>query len=107
MTTTNTNTTATTTKSDVVAELHDLVGKGLLVDAGNGRFEVDGTYILRHGEYARPQYTPTRYKDGWGVAEVTFFLPGTLNAPKGRQRVELWSEYDEMTEWHRLQVDRR
>jgi len=74
-------------KSDVINHLIILENKGLLSSHSNG-WSVAGTYYLNHGEYSQPDYRPARYKDGWGVAKVHFYYPGTLNAP-GRQRVDL------------------
>ena len=48
----------------------------------NGSFYRPGTYYLRHGEYERPDYTPRRYKDGWGIHAKHYYFSGTLYAPE-------------------------
>ena len=41
-----------------------------------GIFSPAGTYVMAHGEYARPEFKPVRYGDGWGVKGVLhFYLP--------------------------------
>ena len=75
------------TKSDVIAYLVALEKTGFLFSHSNGWSQA-GTYYLNHGEYGQPDYRPTRYKDGWGVAKVHFYYAGTFNAPD-RHRVDL------------------
>lgn len=41
-----------------------------------------GVYMLRHGEYDRPDYMPRRYKDGWGIHCEQYYYRGTFNARK-------------------------
>ena len=43
-----------------------------------------GTYYLRYGEYARPDYKARkiRGKDEYGVYATYYFYPGTFNAKK-------------------------
>lgn len=76
------------TKSDVVLHLTRLAEQGLLRRHSQG-WSQPGTYHLRHGEYAKPDYRPSRYRDGWGVAKVNYYYAGTLNAPPERHRVDL------------------
>lgn len=75
------------TKSQAVEFLSDLENKGFLSSHSNGWSET-GTYYLSHGEYSQPDYRPTRYKDGWGIAKVPFYYANTFNAP-ARHRVDL------------------
>jgi len=39
-------------------------------------------YILAHGEYSTPEYTPRRYKDGWGVHCTYSYYAGSFYAPR-------------------------
>lgn len=75
------------TKSQVVEFLTSLENEGFLSSHSAGWSQA-GTYYLRHGEYSQPDYRPTRYKDGWGIAKVPFYNAGTFNAPS-RSRVDL------------------
>ena len=51
-----------------------------------GIFSPAGTYVMADGEYARPEYKPVRYGDGWGVKGVLhFYLPHTYGAPKDKR----------------------
>lgn len=46
--------------------------------------ESAGTYMLNHGEYARPSYKArkVRGKELFGIWIETHYYQGTLNAPK-------------------------
>ena len=57
-----------------------------------GIFSPAGTYVTGNGEYARPEYKPVRYGDGWGVKGVHFWFPNTYGAPKDK-RIE-WDVWD-------------
>ena len=48
----------------------------------DGVFYPHGTYYLAHGEYSQPEFTATRYKDGWGVKKIHYFYANTFYAPK-------------------------
>lgn len=55
----------------------------------SGSYYAPGLYYTSHGEYERPDYTPRRYKDGWGIHAEYYYFPGTLYAPKdGRVSLE-------------------
>ncbi len=48
-----------------------------------------GPYYLSHGEYSSPEYTPRRYKDGWGIHVKYYYYQGNPLAPKdGRLEYE-------------------
>jgi len=57
-----------------------------------GIFSPAGTYVTGNGEYARPEYKPVRYGDGWGVKGVHFWFPHTYGAPKDK-RIE-WDVWE-------------
>ena len=57
-----------------------------------GIFSPAGTYVMANGEYARPEFKPVRYGDGWGVKGVHFYLPHTYGAPEDK-RIE-WDAWD-------------
>lgn len=60
----------------------------------SGNFYAAGTYYLSHGEYEKPEFKPTRYKDGWSVKGIYFYYNGTLNAPQdGRVSNEFFTTY--------------
>ena len=62
--------------------------KGLSESEGRpGIFSPAGTYVMANGEYARPEYKPVRYGDGWGVKGVHFYFPNTYGAPKDKRIV--------------------
>ena len=67
------------TKKEVIEFMRTLSN---YVESGSGFFYSKGRYYLAHGEYDRPDYWPTRYKDGWGVREKTYFYPNTFYARK-------------------------
>lgn len=73
------------TKKDVVAALRQ--ARHLSESSKGGEFFPAGTYVLAHGEYSAPDYVPTRYKDGWGIKEITYFYPGTFHARASGRRV--------------------
>jgi len=68
------------TKQDAIDYLTDEEGFELLEDGVT--FMWGGTYYLKHGEYAQPEYCVRRYKDGWGIKAVYHYYAGTFNAPK-------------------------
>ena len=76
------------TKADVVAYLTELEGLGLLASNGAG-WDPAGPYALSPGELAAPDYQPSRYKDGWGIAKNTYFYPGVPDEEPERYRVDL------------------
>lgn len=41
-----------------------------------------GTYYLSHGEYSQPDYSPRKYKEGWGIHIENYYYAGTFNVPK-------------------------
>ena len=57
----------------------------------DGNYYVSGEYVLSHGEYERPEYRPTRYKDGWSLKALYFYYQGTFYAPEDG-RVDFWIE---------------
>lgn len=67
------------TKAELEKFLHD---KTVLVKSKSGKWYEPGNYYLAHGEYERPDYVPTRYKDGWSLKVVYYFYAGTLFAPE-------------------------
>ena len=58
-----------------------LVNQGFAQTNSGAYYQAD-TYYLSHGEYSQPEYTPRRYKDGWGIHGVYFYYSGTFGAPK-------------------------
>ncbi len=59
-----------------------LASQGHLDSDKSGKlFFPSGTYYLAHGEYSQPDYTPRRYKDGWGIHRTSYFYSGTFYAP--------------------------
>lgn len=48
-----------------------------------------GAYLLSKGEYARPEYVVRRYKDGWGVKIIYYYVGDIIFAPKDRRAVKL------------------
>jgi len=79
------------TKQQVVEYLREK--KGLSESEGRpGIFSPVGTYVTAHGEYARPEYKPVRYGDGWGVKGVHFWFPRTYGAPRDK-RIE-WDVWE-------------
>ena len=78
------------TKKDLIDWLNDFND---LDKASNGNYYPNCTYYLHHGEYAQPEYRPTRYKDGWSIKGVFFYYSGTLNAPiNGRLDINIFSQ---------------
>lgn len=67
------------TKKAVIDYLADK--DNLDCDTSGKLFFPAGTYYLAHGEYSQPDYTPRRYKDGWGIHRTNYYYPGTFNAP--------------------------
>ena len=57
-----------------------------------GIFSPAGTYVTASGEYARPEYKPVRYGDGWGVKGVHFYFPHTYGALRDK-RIE-WDVWE-------------
>lgn len=72
------------TKKDVIKHLESLCDAGLLYKHSTGYSET-GIHVFNHNEYARPDYIPARFKDGWSVAMQTYYYGNY--AP--RQRVDL------------------
>ncbi|MDY7025188.1 MAG: hypothetical protein SVC26_02470 [Pseudomonadota bacterium] len=82
------------TKQDATNHLESLVKLNLLHEHSQGYSE-NGVYVLDHNEYAAPDYRPTRYKGGWGIAKVTHYYIGSLrHGEPERFRVELSAYYD-------------
>ena len=73
------------TKKDVIAALRKV--RHLSESSKGGKFFPVGIYVLAHGEYEAPDYVPCRYKDGWGIKEITYFYPGTFYARASGRRV--------------------
>ena len=73
------------TKKDVIAALRQ--ARQLSESSKGGKFFPAGIYVLAHGEYESPDYIPCRYKDGWGIKEITYFFPGTFYARASGRRV--------------------
>ena len=68
------------TKAAVIAFLIEI---SRLDQAKDGKtFSPAGTYYLKHGEYSSPDYSPRRYKDGWGIHVDWHFYSGTFYAPQ-------------------------
>ena len=75
------------TKQEVIDALRKV--SKLFESEKGGKFYVNGRYYLAHGEYEAPDYIPCRYKDGWGIKEITYFYPGTFYARISGRRV-MW-----------------
>ena len=73
------------TKKDVIAALRQV--RHLSESSKGGKFFPVVIYVLAHGECEAPDYVPCRYKDGWGIKEVTHFYPGTFHARASGRRV--------------------
>ena len=70
------------TKQQATEHLNKLVSAGFLDGPfKDGTWIEEGTYILHHGEYMRPDYKPVRYKAGWQIKRLTYYYPSTYNAP--------------------------
>ena len=46
----------------------------------NGNFYQRGTYYLCHGEYAMPEFSLRRYKDGWSLHAIYHYYSGAFDA---------------------------
>jgi len=58
-------------------------------------FSVSGDYRLGHGEYARPEYQPRQYSDGWGIHGQYHFLPTVMPGTRdGRVEAADWFDTD-------------
>ena len=64
------------------AAVEYLRSQNYLVQMDNGNFYPHGTYYLAHGEYSQPEFTATRYKDGWGIKKIHYFYANTFHAPR-------------------------
>ena len=73
------------TKKAVIDALRQ--ARHLSESSKGGKFFPAGRYYLAHGEYEAPDYVPCRYKDGWGIKEITYFYPGTFHARVSGRRV--------------------
>lgn len=73
------------TKQEVIDALRKV--RRLFESEKGGKFYINGRYYLSHGEYEAPDYIPCRYKDGWGIKEITYFYPGTFHARASGRRV--------------------
>jgi hypothetical protein len=67
-----------TTKQEAEAAL---VAAGL-AKIGNNLYAHSGTWYLRHGEYAAPDYSIRKVRGGFGIFRKVYFYRGTLNAPR-------------------------
>ena len=82
------------TRAAAVVALQEIANEtGMLVLFKNGEAFLKGDYILSKGEYDRPDYIPTHYKCGWGIAEVHCYFQGSFNVTK-RHRVGISVIYD-------------
>ena len=73
------------TKKEVVAVLRYTTWLGECVNSG--RFLRLDRDRLKDAEMAPPSYAPVRYKDGWGVKEITHFHPRVTCPRKSGRRV--------------------
>lgn len=73
------------TKKEVVAVLRHATWLGESVNSG--RFLRLDMARLEDAETAPPSYAPVRYKDGWGVKEITHFHPRATCSRKSGRRV--------------------
>ena len=86
------------TPDELFEALQDLVDAGVLRKTWDYKrtnliYYPKGTYILRHGEYARPDFRPRKTRDGkWGVYVRYYYYQGTLNRPHDGFVCEEWLE---------------
>ena len=84
---------AFTTKQEALDFLRGMRG---YYELRNGVFSWYGQYILAYNEESRPDYTPCRYKDGWGIKGIYYYLPNTFYAPtNGRCDIGVKGGFDD------------
>lgn len=68
-----------------------------LMSCGNACY-LPGTYHLKHGEYARPDYKPVYRHSvrGWQIKEIRYYLPSTCNAIESRYVEIVFGEYGDV-----------
>lgn len=81
------------TEKEAVKYMSTLVDLGL-VDSHNNGYSISIPYYLEHGEYERPDYRVTKYKEGWGIKKVYFFYAGSLNVSEDSRVLLSVAEYE-------------